>query len=198
MRPRLVTIGLMGCLLCATCVVENSVVQSRPKERAARHESSVFLLAGEFRTVFANLLWTKADQYHHEFSEHNPNWARNKDLLGLLRLITTLDPHFVEAYSTGVMMYSRGLGDPRKASEYLREGLANNPRAWDLHRIAVILYARHFNDPGRALPHARLALNYCDDEHYKPRLQHLLETVERLVREHRRPLPVRQNAPVQR
>lgn len=195
MRQRIVTIALMGCLLCAICVVENSIVRSRPKERATGSASSVLMLAGEFRTVFANLLWIKADQYHHEFLEHNRNWTQNKDLLGMLRLVTALDPHFVEAYSSGAVMYSRGAGNRLRASEYLEEGLANNPRAWDLHRIAVILYARHFNDPRRALPHARLALKYCDDEQYKPRLRQLLRTVERLVRERQ---AVRQNAPTQR
>ena len=198
MRPRLVTIGLMGCLLCATCVVENSMVQSRPRESVTGNQSSILLLAGEFRAVFANLLWVKADQYHHEFSEHNPSWTKNKDLLGMLRLITTLDPHFVEAYSTGAVMYTRGLHDPLRASAYLEQGLANNPRSWDLHRMAVILYARHFNDPNRALPHARLALKYCDDQHYKPRLRKLLQTAARMVRERRRAPGVRQNAPVKR
>lgn len=174
---------LMALLFSGMCVVENSAVRAKPEDRAAGSVSSVYMLAGEFRTVFANLLWIKVDQYHHEFIEHNPNWTQNKDSLGLIRLITSLDPHFSEAYATGSLIYLKGCNDRNKAAQYLEEGIANNPRDWDLHRLAVLLYARHFNDPVRALPHAKLALEYCDDPNFAPRLAVMQKSVKRMIHE---------------
>ncbi|MCL5102545.1 MAG: hypothetical protein M1133_00325 [Armatimonadetes bacterium] len=165
----------------AICVLENSTVKAKPPEPAERGVSSVYMLAGEFRTVFANLLWIKAEQYHHEFLQHNKDWAKNKELVGLLNLITNLDPHFPEAYAVGTSIYADGFNDKNRALRYLIEGIHNNPRSWELHRIATIMYARHLHDPQRALFHARLTVKYCDDQWYAPSLHRLLQTVQRLA-----------------
>lgn len=183
MKQRLVTAGLMLVLFSGVCIVENTAVRERPAEAQSGGVSSVYALAGEFRTVFANLLWIKADHYHHEFIEHNPKWTQNKDLAGLLNLVTTLDPHFVEAYSSGALIYADGYGDNDKAVRYLREGITHNPKAWDLHRSLAILYARRIDDPERALPYARLAAKYCDDDWYRPRMHRLARTIEEMALE---------------
>lgn len=175
--------GLVLLMFCGICIIENAAVRARPPEPVDRGNSSMYMLAGEFRTVFANLLWIKVDQYHHEFTEHNRNWTQNKELIGLLNLITSLDPHFQEAYAVGSAIYSEGFKDNQKAMSYLLEGIHNNPRAWELHKIAVIMYARHLHNPKRALFHARLMVKYCDDQWYLPSLQRLANTVRRLAEE---------------
>ena len=66
----------MVVLFGGMCIIENSAVRARPAQPQDQ-TSAVYKLAGEFRTVFANLLWIKADKYHHEFIQHDPNWCNN-------------------------------------------------------------------------------------------------------------------------
>jgi hypothetical protein len=174
---------LAGLLFVVTSALEISAVRARPSQAEPKRLSSVYALAGEFRTVAANLMWIKADQYHHEFIEHNPDWTKDKDVLGLLNLITDLDPHFVEAYSTGAVIYAYGAGDPKQACAFLDEGIRSNPRAWDLQRTAAIIHARRLHDPRRALPYARAAVRYCDSPFDKPVVERLLRTIERMALE---------------
>lgn len=168
----------MILLFTGVCVFENGAVKARPASQESGRVSSVYALAGEFRTVAANMLWMKADQYHHEFIERNPDWTKDTDMLGLLNIITDLDPRFVEAYSTAAVIYAYGSNDPRRACAYLKKGIAANPRAWDLHRMTALIYARRLHDPVSALPYARAAAKYCDsdfDKHVTARLQHTIE-----------------------
>lgn len=171
----------IAALLTGLCILENGAIDARPKQAQPKRLSSVYALAGEFRTVAANLMWIKADQYHHEFIEKNPDWTQDKDLLGLINLITDLDPSFVVAYSSGAMIYAYGCDNPERAVDYLNEGIAANPRAWELHRIAAIVYARRLRDPARALPYARAAARYCDNGFDKRVVLRLLHTLERMA-----------------
>lgn len=179
MKNRIIIAGLMALMVGGLCILEGNVQSERPKEPAAR-VSSVYMLAGEFRTVFANLLWIKADAYHHEFIEHNSNWTKDNELMGLLTLITTLDPHFVEAYSSGAYIYADGQKKPLKAINYLREGLASNPKSWELHQQLAIMYVRKLNNPAIALPHQELAVKYCEDDFNKNAARKLLGVIQRL------------------
>lgn len=161
---------------------ENSAMRSRPPEPVDK-ASAVYKLAGEFRAVFANLLWIKADAYHHEFIEKNPHWCQNKDLLGLMRLITTLDPRFEEAYSTGAYVLLYGYHDTPKSISYLCQGLAANPKSQELNRLAAIIYARNLKEPERALPYARNAVKYSADDWTRKQSSRLLKTIDRMAKE---------------
>ena len=125
--------------------------------------SAFAALAGEFRATAANLLWIKVDKYHHDYMEHHSDWAKDRDTLPLIRLVATLDPHFVEAYLTGGWMLGTGLGKRREAEEFLREGIRNNPKEWEPHSELAILYARHMHKPGPALVEARQAYKLAKD-----------------------------------
>lgn len=173
--------ALVAALFAGMSVVENGAVSSRPSQARSERLSSVAALAGEFRTVAANLLWIKADRYHHEFAERNPDWTQDTDLLGLLHMITDLDPRFEEAYSSGAIIYAYGSERPKRAIAYLSEGISHNPRSWDLHRVAAIIYARRLRDPARALVHARAAVTYCDSDSDKPIMRRLLRTIRRMA-----------------
>ncbi|MHB9038703.1 MAG: tetratricopeptide repeat protein [Armatimonadota bacterium] len=185
MRSRFVIAGLMALLFSGMCIIENSAVSCRPRTQMDSNTSSVYILAGEFRTVFANLLWIKAEQYHHEYLARSSDWSKNKELLGLITLITKLDPHFPEAYAVGTYLYAYGLKDNRQAIKYILEGIYNNPKEWELHQIAAIMYTRLAHDPERAIQQAKLALKYCDDEFYRNTTRKLLRTVERMAKEQR-------------
>jgi len=182
MRRGFILAGLGLMMFGGLCVLEDSMLVSKPPEIQDRGTSSVYMLAGEFRTVFANLMWIKADQYHHEYLEHHSDWTKDTELLGLMEMITSLDPHFVEAYSVGGTLYSMGEKDDRRALEFLREGIANNPRAWLLYKDAAMICALHTHDLISARRYARQALNYCDDSFYRGSLQRLVHDIERLNR----------------
>lgn len=188
MKRNLVLTGLMIALFCGMCVVENIAVGLRPEEPANR-VSSVYMLAGEFRAVFANLLWIKADQYHHEFIEHNADWTRDKELMGLMELIIHLDPSFVEAYATGAYIYADGYNNKQKAIDYLLQGISNNPKAAELYKLAAIMYVRRFNDPQRAIPYAKSAVKYAEDDWDRAQYRNLVKTIEKMASEQK-------NAPV--
>ena len=191
MKRRLVLYAAMAMMFCGMSLVENGAIRARPAEPNSGGASSIYMLAGEFRTVFANLLWIKAEQYHHEYLRRDPNWARNKELLGLLDIITALDPHFVEAYEVGVYILADGYRDPNRALAYLRRAINANPKAWELHHLAAIILVRRFNDPAQALPHALSAYRYCDDEFYQRRALRLVRTIKRMIGEEARGRPRR-------
>lgn len=177
-----VALCLAILLFAGMSFVENSVTQSMPVE-PVDSSSAVCKLAGEFRTVFANLLWVKADAYHHEFTEDNPQWCENKDMLGLMKMITALDPRFEEAYSTGTYVLMYGYHDTAKSIGYLRQGLAANPDSQELNHLAAIMYAHHLKQPKRALPYARKALIYSEDDWTRTQNTRLLRTIKRLATE---------------
>jgi len=81
-----------------------------------------------FREVAAGMLWVKADELFHE--------GRYEDLVPYFSLVTFIDPHQVDVYSTGAWHLMYNFGDPRMATQgqaFLDEGRANNPNVWDLH-----------------------------------------------------------------
>ncbi|MCE5324283.1 hypothetical protein LLG46_13350 [bacterium] len=179
MKHKLIIAGLMVMLFSGMCIIENDCVSCRPKTDMDSDTSSVYMLAGEFRTVFANLLWIKAEQYHHEYIMHGKDWTKDDELLGLVRLITKLDPHFPEAYAVGTYLYADGRKDNREAIKYLREGIYYNPKEWSLHQIAAIMYGYRMHNYDRAVYHAKMALKYCDHDFYRKANVRLLKTIER-------------------
>ncbi len=167
----------MGLLFSGMCIVENSVLAERPQTETCG-TSSVYMLAGQFRCVFANLLWIKAEQYHHEYTAHHSDWTKDKELLGLIKLTTDLDPHFPEAYEVGTYLYADGQKDNKAAMRYLLEGISNNPEQWDLHQLAAIMYGHRLNNKKLALVHAKLALKYCNDNFYRKSIERLIKTLQ--------------------
>lgn len=178
-------LGLIACMLIlfmGVSIVENCALKSRPVE-PADNVSAVYKLAGEFRTVFANLLWIKADKYHHEYIQHDPNWCNNKELLGLFKIITALDPRFVEAYSTGATVLMYGYHDNIKALAYLQEGIKYNPNSRELNSLAAVIYAWKLKNPQRALPYALRAVRFSEDVFEKRVAVRTLHSVRRMIHE---------------
>lgn len=143
----------------------------------------VIAMAGQFRVVFANLLWIKVDKYHHEYIEHHGDWTQNSDLLPLLRMITWLDPHFVQAYQVAGFMLSGRLKRYEHARAILEEGIRNNPRAYELHEEMGMAILRAERDYRKAYPYLANALSLVTDEFHKQRLHRLCQTVRRKIEE---------------
>lgn len=179
--------ALLYVLLAVTVLgaIENQVQKTAAASEELRYDrgrSAFSILAGEFRAVAANLLWIKADKYHHEYVEKNPDWRKNTDVLPLIRVITALDPTFAEAYLTGAWMLGTGLGKYEQAEAFLREGMRNNPRNWEMHSELALIYAVHLNKPRLALVEARQAMKLADDPFYRRRVARLCRDLEARVR----------------
>src|SRR5438105_3552835 len=70
-----------------------------------------------FREVAASLLWVKTDDYFHR-GEYEP-------ILRLVRVITTIDPHQIDVYTTGAWHMSYNFMDKRLIKtglEFLAQG----------------------------------------------------------------------------
>lgn len=167
-----------GILFAMACVVESSMKPLPGAGQIASKGSSIYAMAGEFRTVAANLLWIKADAYHHEFIAKNGDWTANKELIGMFRMIVDLDPHFEEAYASGMYIYIRGYKSPKSALIFLKEGISNNPNSWDLNRLAALLYAIEYRDYSTALVYAKKSFAYCNDPFNKKIIAKLILTLQ--------------------
>jgi len=140
-------------------------------------------MAGQFRIVFANLLWIKVDQYHHEYIAHHGDWSRDADLLPLLRMITWLDPHFVQAYQVAGFMLSGSLHRYEHARQLLEEGIRNNPQSFELYEEMGMALLRARKDYRQAYTYLTKALSLANDEFDKKRLQRFCQTVHRKIEE---------------
>ncbi len=88
-----------------------------------------------FRQVIAGLLWVRTDEFFH---------SGNYDaILPMIRLITWLDPNWLDVYATGAwhLMYNFTDTDQRSDRRYLgpgmallNEGIANNSNVYDLYK----------------------------------------------------------------
>ncbi len=144
---------------------------------------TVMAMAGQFRIVFANLLWIKVDQYHHEYIEHHGDWTQDTDLLPLLRMITWLDPHFVQAYQVAGFMLSGRLHRYEHARQLLEEGIRNNPKSYELYEEMGMAILRARKNYREAYAYLTRALSLANDEFDRQRLQRFCTTVHRMVEE---------------
>jgi len=140
-------------------------------------EQSVGHALGEFRIVAANIIWLNVvDRYHHEFMEQGGQWSKNVSILPYMKIITWLDPHFVEAYNVGssilfsTQQYDEGL-------KMLDEGIGANQENWQLHYHEAMARAWYLNDAKGALPYAIAARTRTTDPFEKKRIDLLVTTL---------------------
>lgn len=111
-------------------------VQSKMED--ARTPSSTeffFRFLGEIRYTLAAYLWLKTEVYHHELGLNFTSSQIGREdpkkvgeILAICRLVTRLDPEFVQAYDLGAWRLARGLGKTDEAIRFLKEGVALNPK----------------------------------------------------------------------
>ncbi len=178
----LVAIFAVGTVLAEGLMCQNApATEHSPSDNAALR--TVMAMAGQFRVVFANLLWIKVDQYHHEYIEHHGDWSRDTDLLPLLRMITRLDPHFVQAYQVAGFMLSGSLHRYEHARQLLLEGIGNNPNSFELYEEMGMAIIRGTKNYREAYPYFVKALSLAKDEFDRNRLRRFCQTVQRKMLE---------------
>lgn len=79
--------------------------------------------------TLADLLWLRAIQY---YGEHRLSDNRFPHAEHIFNTITTLDPHFAEAYMFGGMVLVEEGRDKKAGLALLRRGIAWNPERWEL------------------------------------------------------------------
>ena len=173
-----ITLLLIIPLLLGICRMDCTLKINQPKSVKSQQLSSLYALAGEFRTVFANLLWFKVEQYHHEFEKTNSNWTQNKDILSFTDIIIQLDPKFEEAYGVAAQIYAIGYKQPIKGASYLEKGLESNPKSYSLNRECALMYAYYIKDYKRALPFAKNAYLYSKSDFEKNLSNKLINTIK--------------------
>ena len=108
-----------------------------------------------FRQVIAGLLWVRSDSFFH---------AGNYDaILPLIRMITWLDPNWLDPYATGAWHITYNFTDTDQRSDrrylpagvaLLNEGIENNGQIYDMYKEKGWLYydkIKDFNESAKAL-----------------------------------------------
>jgi hypothetical protein len=173
----------LAFVFVAICVLEPIVDAGYAKSGCSRKmtgDSATYALAGEFRSVIANLLWIKVERYHHEFVRTNADWRANKEILPLIKMITDLDPHFTDAYLCGSWMLCMGLNRTDEGIAYLKEGVRNNPDNMGVNEILGTVYARKLKQPAKAMPYLRRALQLSADDWDRKRMRRLMRAVQKM------------------
>ena len=121
------------------------MLDRQASERAVAADNIRYLPTGEFlkaaligyQQAGADLLWLQIIQHigAHDADLDNPIW-----LYHALDVVTTLDPHFIDAYDLGSVMLAELGGRVDWSNALLQKGMAANPSVWRLP------FVKGFND----------------------------------------------------
>ncbi len=104
-------------------------------------EAVLLEVVGESRLLMARYLWFKSDLYHEELDLQGVEHSQQSELLPLLRMVSLMDPQFVEAFDQIAYDLVAGHGLPQEALQIVDEGLEQNPDNGTLNfRKALILF----------------------------------------------------------
>lgn len=107
-----------------------------------------------FRQVIAGALWVRADEFFHS--------GRYQEIIPIVRIVTWLDPHNIDVYTTGAWHLdynfvdeANSLSDKRyipASIALMKEGIKNNPQIWDLYfELGWTHYSKKLMDNEKAL-----------------------------------------------
>lgn len=128
-------------------------VSSKVGPSALPFEYTLGAVSG-FRQVIAGLLWVRADSFFHQ--------GNYDAILPLVRIITWLDPNFLDVYSTGAWHIMYNFTDEYQRSDrrylpaglaLLEEGIRSNPNLWDLYADAGWTYYDKIKDFDQSVRH---------------------------------------------
>lgn len=120
-----------------------------------------------FKEVVAGALWVRADHFFHT--------GQYQAIMPIVRMVTWLDPHNIDVYTTGAwhLDYNFVDEDQRSDKRYIpaaialmQEGIRNNPDTWDLYfELGWTHYNKKLEDNEKALYYMKKA---CDYEGFDP------------------------------
>jgi hypothetical protein len=177
MARRLLSLRVLltaAVLLACVAGTEALVAKARPAvndEGDVQFSGAAIIVrgfAGEIRGLLADFLWLRVDEYQHRRRIVGGDLLRSDDeaLMPLVRLITWLNPHFVDAYALGGQWLAFHFDRPIEATAFYEEGIQNNPQSFDLLNGAAWVYWRfRHNNPTAAKRAAEAARVATDDIH---------------------------------
>jgi tetratricopeptide (TPR) repeat protein len=122
------------------------------------------LLLG-FHPLAADLYWLRTIQY---FGAHIQTDRKVPHLHALVDLVTSLDPHFVEAYQLGGLFLDIAGQYPEAIAIY-KKGIAANPSRWELPHDLGRLYYLELKDYAAALQWWQVTNRLPNHPHYMER-----------------------------
>lgn len=124
---------------------------------------------GQVRGLLADLLWLRVDEYQHRRRIVGGDLLQSDDeaMMPLVRLITWLNPHFIEAYALGGQWLAFHFDRPAQAMTFYEEGIRNNPQSFDLLNGAAWVYWRFRHDYRTAAKRALEAARVAPDDLHK-------------------------------
>ena len=134
-----------------------------PVRPIIRYQDIFLDLLGEGRTLLARYLWFKVDLIHEQEDQQGIGVFQQKELIPLLRMITYLDPYFVDAYDLIAYDLYKGYKKTDLAIELVDEGLKYSPDSYALNfrRAFLALYQK---DMINALEYAKRAYKTTDPQ----------------------------------
>ena len=82
-----------------------------------------------YETAAADVAWLRAIQY---YGEHRLT-DRKFEMIGhVMRIVTELDPQFIQPYVFGAFVLAQEMGQPDRGLELLARGMRENPDDWTL------------------------------------------------------------------
>jgi len=150
-------VGLMFCIAALAGPLKSENAKLNPPKPVVRYQDVLLELMGEGRTMLARYLWFKMDLMHEQLDDNGVDNFRQKEVAPLLRMITYLDPTFVDAYDTLAYDLFKGHDKIAEAAELLEEGLRYSPNSYLLN-FRRALFAERENDWTGSLDFAKRAL----------------------------------------
>lgn len=116
-----------------------------------------------FKEVVAGALWIRADEFFHE--------GNYQAIVPIVRLVTWLDPHNIDVYTTGAWHLDYNFVDEKNqlsdkryipaSIALLKEGIRNNPDIYDLYfELGWTHYNKKVMDQENALKYIEMACKY--------------------------------------
>jgi tetratricopeptide (TPR) repeat protein len=115
-----------------------------------------------FKEVIAGTLWVRADEFFHT--------GQYQAIMPIVRIVTWLDPHNTDVYTTGAWHLDYNFVDDEQRSDkryipaaiaLLQEGIRNNPDNWDLYfELGWTHFNKKIEDFEKALEYMQKACQY--------------------------------------
>jgi tetratricopeptide (TPR) repeat protein len=165
LRHAVVIAALLACIAGSQALLDpyRALVNDESGVQFSMAAVVVRSFMGQVRGLLADFLWLRVDEYQHRRRIVGGELLKGDDeaLMPLVRLITWLNPHFIEAYALGGQWLAFHFDQAGQATAFYEEGIRNNPESFDLLNGAAWVYWRLRHDypsaEKRALEAARVA-----------------------------------------
>lgn len=164
-----ILIGLIASFFIAILPLQQAINYCRLTEDLVEQlvimpgEFATNFIIGGFSGVAADILWIKIDEFW-----HHGKWF---EIMPLLRAITWMQPHFIEAWELGAWhlaynLYAYAEGMPNREMyiaegiRFIKEGLAKNRNVYDLWFNLGWIYYSKLNNYDESIRCFRSAARY--------------------------------------